>query len=197
MGTCRVCGSRLPADKGGRMTEHNRFVNDNGAFHAAGSCSGVGRPCREKSESVARYRANRRRKLIEPFRVHAAVALDAIIEGRPYPDASILVRVALVDYKTHYPDQIHTVVAALRFVSAASTKAPVRVGDCYCTFCGVLCVRRVKKSWGENEVDRMRRMAANHEHPIVCALKHLAFSLVPAKPDVRRLPDEYLQEEAS
>lgn len=133
--------------------------------------------------------------LVEPFRVHASVALDAWVERKPYPDTDILCEVALREYTLRRPEASE--VDILRYVSHRTvTKARAGTGDCYCVFCGVLVFRNVSGMRYGMERENLRRLARSDRHPVECALKHLAFGLQPAAPTVRRLPDEYLNETA-
>lgn len=131
--------------------------------------------------------------LVEPFRNHAAVALDAWVERKPYADTDILCEVALREYSLRRPESSE--VEILRYV-AHLTRAKTRgaTGDCYCVFCGVLVFRNVSGMRYGMERSNLRRLARSNPHPVECALKHLAFGLMPAPPTARRLPDEYLAE---
>lgn len=156
-------------------------------------CSGVGKqplPTKEQTK-----KDTWRLALVEPFRNHASVALDAWVERKPYPDTDVLCEVALREYSLRRPEA--TEVEILRYVSHR-TKANTRgaTGDCYCVFCGVLVFRNVSGMRYGMERMNLRRLARSDRHPVECALKHLAFGLMPAAPTVRRLPDEYLNEAA-
>lgn len=135
--------------------------------------------------------------LVEPFRLHAMVAHDAFAEGRPFPadDIAVLVRVAVYEYTFHYPDA--ETIAAVRFVRAKSRSGILRTGDMYCSFCGLLGARGIKAdSWGRMFASRLIATAAQSHHATRCALEHLAFARVPSPPNTRRLPAEYVVEEA-
>lgn len=149
---------------------------------------------------LERTRAKRRAAkfaLVEPFRLHAMVAHDAWCEGKPFPaiDIAILVRVAVYEYTFHFPDA--ETIAAVRFVRAKSRSGILRTGDMYCSFCGLLGARGIKAdNWGRMFASRMIAVAAQSHHATRCALEHLAFARVPSPPNTRRLPAEYVVEEA-
>lgn len=194
-GTCRFCNAELPTDGRGRMPQHN--APD--AWRARGhqpACPGVGRQSRENSakvrDSAARARHAKRIALVEPFRLHAAVALDAAIAGIDYPDTDILLRVSLHDYVAHYPEESRAVLAAVRWVARRNVGGTLtRTGDCYCLFCGVLVLQRLRIQYEDKQTLSLRRVARASNHVVECALRHLAFGLKPTDPKVRRLPDEW------
>ncbi|MBA2720766.1 MAG: hypothetical protein H0U52_16225 [Chloroflexi bacterium] len=137
---------------------------------------------RQRARRAAKRRAGHDR-LIEPFRAEAAVALDARLEGRAYPDTDVLVRVALYDYRAR-TDSPRTIDAAVRYVARKNhSGGRSNYGDLYCTFCGVLLVSHVPGR-------RFGMGPWTHPHAVTCALMHLSYRLQPAASDVRRLPDE-------
>lgn len=137
----------------------------------------------------------RRRKfmdLVKPFQIEAAVAMDALLEGKPYPaaDLKILARVAVYYYKQHHhtpwdADVLHYVPRKSR--QGVSTYS----GDLYCLFCGELRTRNVKVSRHASRTEIVHAASLRDGRALACAFKHLAFGLVPVAPDVRKLPDEY------
>lgn len=192
--TCRVCSRRFVPVKG-RMPEHY-WSNGFGQDAQYAPCAGSGHQSIETAAARQISRENSRKKkrakLCDPFRPYAAVALDAVLSKRPYPklDLDILRYVALADYRGRF-GRAAFLNAEFRFV----TKPGISVGDCYCTFCGVLCLQRVrvKATWDEAMTERLAKLAEQHEHPIACGLKHLAFALEPADPKLRRLPEDMLR----
>lgn len=146
-----------------------------------------------------RRRESQRIALIEPFRAHAAVALDARLEYRPYSEheVDILLDVACWWYSCCFtqvkPSAIVRYVARRGTYGARSAR-----GDVYCMFCGDLLVSNIagRRSFGVHppSVERLQEIGRVSGHAVECALKHLAFALVPVSPDVRKLPEIYLTE---
>lgn len=140
-------------------------------------------------------RASKRTALIEPFRAHAAVALDAELERKPYPrrDVAILLCVAIKHFEVHQPFTPHQGSPARYIAIKNSIGRGSRYGDVYCLFCGVLLMQRVRgERFGLIRSEALAQIAANNRHTVECALKHLAFNLPPVDPHTRRLPDEML-----
>jgi hypothetical protein len=141
---------------------------------------------------VQKRRYQRRVDLIEPFRAHAAVALDAWIEHHPYPelDIEILCQVACWWYQACHAQM--KPLEVVRYV-ARRTRAGGRGtnGDLYCSFCGVILAQRIHgERFGTISAIRLRQLARVSGHAIECALLHLAHAKVPSTPNVRKLPDE-------
>lgn len=189
VGICPVCETKQRIYYSGHEPAM-RWHPGIGTKFSERECTGSGkRPLLTKEQLK---RAAGRVGACDPFRIHAAVALDAWIERKKYPkfDIDILCAVACREYawRHNMPWQhVGTVHAVARFASRESKRF-----DLYCQFCGQLLVLNVK---APNET--AAKFSHPDRHPTECALKHLAFALEPAAPNVRRLPDEYVNEDTA
>jgi hypothetical protein len=215
VGKCPACGERvrlvdaehvygprrLGQPASGRVVRwhqvERRIEDRNGDYTDHPACEGIYmRPAADAQLDRQRARAAKpRTQLVDPFRGHAGVALDAMLENRDYPreDIAILIEVA-VRSRSLYVDDRTTTISILRFRCAPNRRMR---GDLYCSFCGALCVRDVKKGFAEQWSAFLKRHALRNHHAIVCALKHLTFGIPPADPDLRKLPEEYVVAETS
>lgn len=208
VGKCPVCGERVkltrafvkPRPGEAVVMERETVIGwhlgrDDGADGE--ECDGYRmHPAIDEALERSRARSTKRRLvLVEPFRAHAGVAMDAMLEDRVYPplDIDVLIRVALYEYGIRRQPEHR----AVRFVARhdrSVRKRTLRIvyGDFYCLFCGELLKLNVRIE----DTGALDRFAANSWHATACALKHLAFGLHPAHPAVRRLPDEHVVTEA-
>ncbi len=155
------------------------------------ACLGGGKAPLPTDNQLTRQR--RVLKLIEPFRAHAAVALDAWIEHRRYPDIDIdiLIRVAVKTYKVRHP----TAAADDALYLAQRGGSFGRSYDVYCTFCGLIVMQSMRAA--SSSLARLKMQDLTHiGHPVECGLMFLAHGLHGSAPTSRRLPDEFQQEQA-
>jgi hypothetical protein len=191
IGICVGCNTRvdLTTRRGERVARFHMERNR--------PCRGANQPAMLTDEQKLKEMKARRtlERLLSPFRTHAAVALDAWIEQRGYPesDMDVLCRAACYHYQFHYPGS--RIVRTVRFEPRINVSGiAMNSGDIYCAFCGVLLIRQVGVRVDRYERSSYIRAASKtNRHAVECALKHLAFSLKPEPPHVRRLPDEYTQ----
>lgn len=213
VGKCPVCGRRVGVHDSREVrntigavprlirSDERRIVI---SWHreGGGDCPGsYMEPAPDSELDKRRYNAERKRQrdrlaLIAPFRQHAGVALDAAIDGHPYPrtELVILLRVAVVDYMTHYAQPV--TYGPLRYVPRLGKGyAKTARGDLYCSFCGEFRTRNVAGDlYGMTRANLLRR-ALQDGHAIRCALEHLTHGHQPQPPTMRRLPPEYLVDE--
>ncbi len=199
VGICPVCETKRRVGRAWHDTDHASkgdvvvLRHDHPSLPPPAGCPGIGmKPgltARQSKKTAGRL------ALVEPFRIHAAVALDAWIEGKPYPDVDVLCEVALREYSLRRPEASE--VEILRYVPRRNRNGTSGAsGDCYCVFCGVLVFRGVSGMRYGMQRENLRKLSRCDRHPVECALMHLAFGLQPASPLVRKLPDAYLVEEA-
>lgn len=192
--TCHGCGAMVDLDDHRRFADHDRIYKAiTGDLHSMGPCPASGQRThadRDKDrERGRRYRANRKRKLIDPFRIHAAVALDALIERREYPDLDILIAVAAYDYQAKSPHAGPTTLGVVRFVARKSERGKAtRMGDAFCVWCGTLVMQNVRMNYAQPDMVRAAIRIAKSGHVAQCSLEHVAFDRTPVAPNVRRLP---------
>ncbi|MBA3397151.1 MAG: hypothetical protein H0T89_31270 [Deltaproteobacteria bacterium] len=168
------------------------YQNHEGAI-CAGSRLSSTETVRAVEMARSAKRAAGRIALVEPFRGTAAIALDAALEGRRELalDIRILCRVALAEYRVRHPG-----AHAPYVFKAMPRRNLIRVStgrvDLYCRFCGVLLMLDVDRHAVGSRTEHTGPVAA---HAVPCALKHLAFSLVPVAPEFVRLPEEMIEGE--
>lgn len=197
---CHACGAQTKLDDRGRFVQHENTFSILGERHTSGACRGSGeRPQRtdEQRAKDAAGRARRKLRLVAPFRATAAVVLDALLVGQKHRgdfdrDIEILLEVALHEYRAKRPgsrpgDYIRWMQRRANGEKGWFT----RTGDCYCLWCGVLLAQNVK---GWNAHESCLEDVRIGPHVMRCALKHVAFDLMPVEPGTKKLPIEDLFE---
>jgi len=162
---------------------------------AAKQRAAIAAEARRKERADAKRSAIR--ALIDPFREHASIVLDALLadqdeNGRRdvaalHDDIDNLIDVALRHARERFPQS--------RFETAYMWRGRGggfgdERGDVYCRFCGELQLPNMRRTNAWRKRGTFKEMPWTHL--AICALKHLAFDLDVVTPGTMKLPIDSL-----
>lgn len=207
--TCPVCMTLQPCGAAGKLAAHwsapHRLISvwRTGQPYAVENavCVGSGKMSREQRQKRVDARNRKRQTEVEAHRAMAAVANDAVLEGRGdligAAEIYNLVRFALVDLHLRYPD-VALSREPWRWVHRGKVRGPrylkKSLGDIYCRFCGERLAMRAAHAYVEvqrcgGNASLFTRDVLPHTTP--CALQSLAGLRIPVKPGTMLLPEEF------